>query len=55
MMLQHLGEAKAARAIENAFETVLADSELHTPDLGGKASTRVVGEAIAKHVSAAAA
>ena len=55
MMLQHLGEAKAARAIENAFETVLADSELHTPDLGGKASTRVVGEAIAKHVSVAAA
>jgi len=55
MMLQHLGEAKAAEAIENAFETVLADPELHTPDLGGKASTRVVGEAIAKHVSAAAA
>jgi tartrate dehydrogenase/decarboxylase/D-malate dehydrogenase len=53
MMLEHLGEAHAAREIENAIEAVLAMSEMHTPDLGGKASTREVGEAIARHVSAA--
>jgi tartrate dehydrogenase/decarboxylase / D-malate dehydrogenase len=55
MMLHHLGEPEAARAVEAAFEAVLADSELHTPDLGGNASTSAVGEAIAMQVSAAAA
>jgi tartrate dehydrogenase/decarboxylase / D-malate dehydrogenase len=54
MMLQHLGETKAARAIEMALETALANSEMHTPDLGGKASTRAVGEAIAQQVSVSA-
>jgi tartrate dehydrogenase/decarboxylase/D-malate dehydrogenase len=55
MMLQHLGELEAAHAIEKAFEAVLASSDLHTPDLGGTASTRHVGDAIAHEVSAAAA
>lgn len=50
MMLQHLGEAKAARAVEQALETVLASSEVLTPDLGGKASTRQVGDAIAQQI-----
>ena len=54
MMLRHLGEAKAARAIEDAFEAVLARPDLHTPDLGGKATTRDVGEAIAQEVSVVA-
>jgi tartrate dehydrogenase/decarboxylase/D-malate dehydrogenase len=53
MMLQHLGEAKAAQAVEGALEAVLARSELHTPDLGGRAKTRDVGEAIAFEISAA--
>jgi tartrate dehydrogenase/decarboxylase/D-malate dehydrogenase len=53
MMLQHLGESKAARAVESALERVLARPEVHTPDLGGKASTRDVGEAIAREISAA--
>ena len=54
MMLQHLGEVAAARAVERAFESVLAKREMHTPDLGGKANTREVGEAIAHEVSVVA-
>ncbi|MGH9511087.1 MAG: tartrate dehydrogenase [Terriglobales bacterium] len=50
MMLEHLGEEGAASAIETALEAVLADSAMHTADLGGKAGTRVVGEAIANQV-----
>jgi tartrate dehydrogenase/decarboxylase / D-malate dehydrogenase len=51
MMLQHLGEPKAARAIEAAIEAVLARSDLHTPDLGGKAGTRDVGDAVAHEIA----
>ena len=52
MMLQHLGEVKAALAVEKAFEAVLARPDGRTPDLGGKAATRDVGEAIAHEISA---
>jgi tartrate dehydrogenase/decarboxylase/D-malate dehydrogenase len=51
MMLQHLGESKAARAVERAFEAVLARQDARTPDLGGKAGTRDVGDAIAREVT----
>ena len=51
MMLQHLGELKAARAVEKALEAALARSYVLTPDLGGKASTREVGEAIAQEMA----
>lgn len=51
MMLQHLGESKAALAVESALENVLARSDVRTPDLGGKANTREVGEAIAHEIS----
>ncbi len=54
MMLDHLGETKAARAIEKAIASVLAGSEVRTPDLGGKAGTRNVGEAIAREITAVA-
>jgi tartrate dehydrogenase/decarboxylase / D-malate dehydrogenase len=50
MMLKHLGEDKAALTVEKAIELVVARSELHTPDLGGKANTRTVGEAIAAEI-----
>ncbi len=50
MMLQHLGHADAARAIEQAIETVLLEPRVHTPDLGGKATTRELGQAIADAV-----
>ena len=46
MMLQHLGEAEAARAIEEAIATVLARTDIRTPDLGGKAGTREVADAV---------
>ncbi len=51
MMLEHLGEAKAARAVEEAFTAVLAKSDAATPDLGGTASTRDVGDAVAQEIS----
>jgi len=51
MMLQHLGESGAAQAVERALEAILASSDVRTPDLGGNASTRHVGEAIAHEIS----
>jgi len=46
MMLEHLGETKAA-AIERGIEEVLTMPKYLTPDVGGKATTQVVGKAIA--------
>ncbi len=46
MMLEHFGEVEAAQAIEQAFTKVLAERGPRTPDLGGNATTREVGEAI---------
>jgi tartrate dehydrogenase/decarboxylase/D-malate dehydrogenase len=54
MMLEHLGEPKAALAVEGALDAVLARPDVRTPDLGGRASTREVGEAIAHEIAAAA-
>lgn len=51
MMLDHLGHPEAATAIESAIETVIADQHIRTPDLGGKATTSEVGQAIAEAVS----
>jgi tartrate dehydrogenase/decarboxylase / D-malate dehydrogenase len=51
MMLRHFGEEKAADAIERAIEEVLVTPEYRTPDLGGKATTEIVGKAIADKVS----
>jgi len=48
MMLQHLGHTDAAQAIEQAIETVLLEPRVHTPDLGGKATTQDLGKAIAE-------
>jgi len=47
MMLEHLGHADAAAAVMKAIETVLAESPVKTPDMGGKASTQELGKAIA--------
>jgi tartrate dehydrogenase/decarboxylase / D-malate dehydrogenase len=46
MMLEHLGEAKAAGRLMKAIERVTADPKLHTPDLGGKATTKQVTAAV---------
>jgi tartrate dehydrogenase/decarboxylase/D-malate dehydrogenase len=47
MMLHHLGNGDAARAIEASIKKVLADGKTLTPDLAGTATTRELGEAIA--------
>ena len=44
MMLEHLGHADAARAIERAIEAAL------TPDMGGSATTEALGARIATAV-----
>jgi tartrate dehydrogenase/decarboxylase/D-malate dehydrogenase len=46
MLLEHLGEAAAARRVMQAIEAVTADSRLHTRDLGGKATTADVTAAV---------
>jgi len=46
MMLEHLGEKPAARRLMRAIERVTADRSLHTPDLGGKATTADVTRAV---------
>lgn len=51
MMLDHLGEHEAAAAVEKAISSVLAHSGPRTPDIGGKARTTDLGEAIAAAVS----
>jgi tartrate dehydrogenase/decarboxylase/D-malate dehydrogenase len=50
MMLRHFGEGPAADSIERAIEDVLANPEFRTPDVGGKATTEIVGKAIADRV-----
>ncbi len=45
MMLEHLGEAKAAARLMKAVERVTA-SGVHTPDLGGTAKTKDVTRAV---------
>lgn len=52
MMLEHLGEEKAALLVEKAVEEVLGEREVRTPDLGGRNSTSQVGDAIASRVLA---
>jgi tartrate dehydrogenase/decarboxylase/D-malate dehydrogenase len=46
MMLEHLGEAAAARRLMRAVEAVTARGEVLTPDLGGSATTEQVTEAV---------
>jgi tartrate dehydrogenase/decarboxylase/D-malate dehydrogenase len=46
MMLEHLGEGAAAARLLRAIERVTADASLHTPDLGGAATTDAVTRAV---------
>ena len=52
MMLDHLGEPKAAAALMNAVEQVCAAGVL-TPDLGGKATTKDVTRAVCAAIAGA--
>jgi len=47
MMLDHLGERAAHDRVVSAIERVFADGRIKTPDLGGKATTKEMGDAIA--------
>jgi tartrate dehydrogenase/decarboxylase / D-malate dehydrogenase len=51
MMLDHLGHAEAARAVERAIDAALSDTTLRTPDLGGRASTREATEGIVQAIA----
>ncbi len=48
MMLEHLGEEVGARVLVESIEATLAEG-IRTPDLGGKASTTEVAEAVVRH------
>ncbi|MNQ25336.1 putative tartrate dehydrogenase/decarboxylase TtuC' [compost metagenome] len=50
MMLEHLGEQDASEHLMRAIEQVTA-SGLHTPDLGGTATTRQVTDAVLKVIA----
>ena len=50
MMLEHLGEPAAAARLMKAVERVTADPALHTPDLGGKATTKQVTQAVVRAI-----
>jgi len=50
LMLRHLGEQKAADAVDAAVASALA-AGAHTPDLGGTATTKDVGAAVLSYLS----
>ena len=52
MMLDHLGEAAAGRRLMRAIERVTADMSMHTPDLGGTATTANVTDAVCEALRA---
>ncbi|HWH84110.1 MAG TPA: tartrate dehydrogenase [Burkholderiaceae bacterium] len=52
MMLEHLGEADAANQVMSAIEQVTANPALHTGDLGGKATTAQVTQAVCELLGA---
>ncbi len=54
MLLEHLGEVRAARTLMQAIEQVTADPALHTRDLGGSASTQQVTQAVCARIASGA-
>lgn len=50
LMLEHLGEAEAAVALNAAVETCLTQGQIKTPDLGGASSTAQVGDEVVRLV-----
>ena len=50
MMLQHLGHQAVHDAILTAIERVLREGARLTPDMGGKATTKELGNAIATSI-----
>jgi tartrate dehydrogenase/decarboxylase / D-malate dehydrogenase len=54
MLLEHLGEFDAAQRVMTAIEQVTANPQLHTGDLGGKATTAQVTQAMCELLAAQA-
>ena len=52
MLLEHLGESRAAATLMAAIESVTADRSLHTRDLGGTATTAQVTRAVCTRIEA---
>jgi tartrate dehydrogenase/decarboxylase/D-malate dehydrogenase len=52
MLLEHLGELDAAKRVMHAIEQVTANPALHTRDLGGKATTVEVTQAVCRQLAA---
>ena len=50
LMLDFLGEHEAAALLMRAIEAVLANGKILTPDLGGTATTRQLGQAVRREV-----
>ena len=55
LMLEHLGEAAAARRVRAALRGVLDEGTVRTPDLGGSAGTTEFGDAIMARLDGEAA
>jgi tartrate dehydrogenase/decarboxylase/D-malate dehydrogenase len=53
LMLDHLGETDASRAVVTALERVLAEGRVRTPDLGGSATTADMTSAVVAALAAA--
>ncbi len=51
MMLETLGEVRAAAQVMEALEKSLASGKKRTPDLGGRSTTAEVGDDIAESLS----
>jgi tartrate dehydrogenase/decarboxylase / D-malate dehydrogenase len=51
MMLEHLGEIKAAQRVMGAIERITANPALHTRDLGGSATTADVTRAVCRDLA----
>jgi isocitrate dehydrogenase (NAD+) len=50
MMLDHLGELDRASRVRAAIERTIVEDNIRTRDMGGSASTREFGDAVAKRV-----
>ncbi len=53
LLLEHVGEPRAAARLMRAIERVTADMKFHTPDLGGSARTSDVTNAVIEAIRAA--
>ncbi|WP_353151963.1 tartrate dehydrogenase [Pollutimonas bauzanensis] len=54
MLLEHLGETTAARHTMSVIELITANPQLHTGDLGGKATTAEVTRAMCEEITSGA-